>query len=125
MGELADRIEALDWDRLRSELDERGYAVAPKVLLAGEATELIGLLEDGSFRSVIDMRRHRFGSGVYKYFDYPLPEPVESCANRSTIRSPNRPTPGPNASLRRSGSRLSSATSSSAATTVGRSAPPR
>lgn len=76
MGELADRIEALDWDRLRSELDERGYAVAPKVLLAGEATELIGLFEDGSFRSVIDMRRHRFGSGVYKYFDYPLPEPV-------------------------------------------------
>jgi uncharacterized protein len=77
MGELAARIEALDWDRLRSELDERGYAVAPKVLLAGEANELIGLFEDGSFRSVIDMRRHRFGSGVYKYFDYPLPEPVQ------------------------------------------------
>jgi hypothetical protein len=77
MGKLADRIEALDWDRLRSELDERGYAVAPKVLLAGEANELIELFEDGSFRSVIDMRRHRFGSGVYKYFDYPLPEPVQ------------------------------------------------
>jgi hypothetical protein len=77
MGELAARIEALDWDRLRSELDERGYAVAPKVLPAGEANELIGLFEDGSFRSVIDMRRHRFGSGVYKYFDYPLPEPVQ------------------------------------------------
>lgn len=45
--------------------------------MAGEATELIGLFEDGSFRSVIDMRRHRYGSGVYKYFDYPLPEPVQ------------------------------------------------
>jgi uncharacterized protein len=26
---------------------------------------------------VIDMRRHRFGSGVYKYFDHPLPAPVQ------------------------------------------------
>jgi uncharacterized protein len=77
MGELRDRIEALDWDRLRAELDERGYAVAPKVLRAAEANELKGLFEDGSFRSVIDMRRHRFGSGVYKYFDYPLPKPVQ------------------------------------------------
>jgi uncharacterized protein len=77
MGELGDRIEALDWDRLRAELDERGHAVAPRVLRAGEARELIGLFDDGRFRSVIDMRRHRFGSGVYKYFDYPLPGPVQ------------------------------------------------
>jgi hypothetical protein len=26
---------------------------------------------------MIDMRRLRFGSGVYKYFDYPLPEAVQ------------------------------------------------
>jgi hypothetical protein len=77
MGELADRIEALDWDRLRAGLDERGYAVAPKVLRAGEANDLIELFDAGRFRSVIDMRRHRFGSGVYKYFDYPLPKPVQ------------------------------------------------
>jgi uncharacterized protein len=76
MGELRKRIEALDWDRLRAELDERGYAVAPKVLRAGEANDLIGLFENGDFRSVIHMSRHRFGSGVYKYFDYPLPKPV-------------------------------------------------
>jgi hypothetical protein len=76
MGELSDRVEALDWDRLRAELDERGYAVAPKILRAAQANDLIGLFDDGNFRSVIDMRRHRFGSGVYKYFDYPLPDPV-------------------------------------------------
>src|SRR5215210_6950357 len=29
------------------------------------------------FRNVIDMRRLRFGSGVYKYFDNPLPEAVQ------------------------------------------------
>src|SRR3954451_16858585 len=77
MGKLGDRIGALDWGRLRAELDERGYAVAPRVLRAGEANGLIGLFDDGDFRSVIDMRRHRFGSGVYMYFDYPLPGPVQ------------------------------------------------
>ena len=33
--------------------------------------------EKDRFRSVIDMRQVRFGSGVYKYFDNPLPEAVE------------------------------------------------
>jgi hypothetical protein len=33
--------------------------------------------EEDRFRNVIDMRQVRFGSGVYKYFDNPLPEAVE------------------------------------------------
>jgi uncharacterized protein len=80
MTELADRIEDLDWEELRSGLDERGWAVTPKLLSASECKELAGLYDDdgnGRFRSVIDMRRHRFGSGVYKYFDTPLPAPVQ------------------------------------------------
>jgi uncharacterized protein len=78
MGELTERIENLDWDRLRGTLDERGYAVTPRVLNAGECNDLIGLFhEDHRYRSIIDMRRHRFGSGVYKYFDNPLPGPVD------------------------------------------------
>ena len=80
MPELADRIEDLDWDELRSGLDEQGWAVTPRILSAGECKELAALYDDdgnGRFRSVIDMRRHRFGSGVYKYFDTPLPAPVQ------------------------------------------------
>jgi uncharacterized protein len=77
MGELSERIEKLDWENLRESLDERGYAVTPGVLQAGECNDLISLFEDDTrYRSVIDMRRHRFGSGVYKYFDSPLPAPV-------------------------------------------------
>jgi len=37
-------------------------------------TDLYG--EDGRFRSTIDMARHRFGQGEYRYFDRPLPELV-------------------------------------------------
>jgi uncharacterized protein len=80
MPELADRIADLNWKELRSGLDERGWAVTPKLLSASECRELAALYDDdgnGRFRSVIDMRRHRFGSGVYKYFDTPLPAPVQ------------------------------------------------
>jgi hypothetical protein len=32
--------------------------------------------DDGRFRSTIDMARHRFGQGQYRYFAYPLPPMV-------------------------------------------------
>ena len=78
MSELTQRIDGLDWALLRASLDEHGYAVTPKILRAGECDDLIRLFgDDGRHRAVIDMRRFRYGSGVYKYFDNPLPEPVQ------------------------------------------------
>ena len=54
-----------------------GYAKTPQVLSEDEHGALKGLFgEEDRFRSVIDMRRLRFGSGVYRYFDTPLPEVV-------------------------------------------------
>ena len=78
MSELIERIDRLDWTELRRALDERGYAVTPTVLRAGECRELVALFDDDErYRSIVDMRRHRFGSGVYKYFENPLPAPVQ------------------------------------------------
>jgi len=37
---------------------------------------VIDELEAALFRSTIDMARHRFGSGQYRYFRRPLPAPV-------------------------------------------------
>ena len=34
--------------------------------------------DDGRFRSTIDMARHRFGEGQYRYFAHPLPELVSA-----------------------------------------------
>jgi uncharacterized protein len=77
-GNIAKRVEELDWSRIYRDLDERGYAVTPRVLSEDECDELKGFFdEEDRFRSVIDMRRLRFGSGVYKYFDNPLPEEVQ------------------------------------------------
>src|ERR671938_427220 len=75
---IAERVENIDWGRAEHDLDELGYAATPRLLQADECDELAGLFgEDERFRSTIDMRRYRFGSGVYRYFDYPLPGAVQ------------------------------------------------
>jgi hypothetical protein len=75
---IVDRVDALDWNRLNRELDERGFAVSDPVLDAQECRELAGLFDGDGFRSTIDMARHRFGDGRYRYFAHPLPAPVQS-----------------------------------------------
>src|SRR5215218_8297503 len=75
---LADRVDALDWDDLRGQLDERGFAVTAEVLDRAECEELADLFDGGRFRSTIDMARHRFGDGRYRYFDHPLPERIQA-----------------------------------------------
>ena len=74
--DLTDRIDALDWAALTASLDERGFAVTPPVLSADECRELAALFDGDGFRSTIDMARHRFGDGRYRYFDHPLPQPI-------------------------------------------------
>jgi uncharacterized protein len=73
---LTERVDALAWDDLRAQLDTRGFAVTRPLLRKSEARELEDLFEGGSFRSTIDMARHRFGDGRYRYFDHPLPDPI-------------------------------------------------
>ena len=73
---LAASVDALPWADLRSQLDGRGFAVTPPLLDAAQCRELADLFGAGRFRATIDMARHRFGDGRYRYFDHPLPEPV-------------------------------------------------
>ena len=70
------RVEALDWDDLTTQLDERGFAVTAPLLTDTETAELAGLFDGGRFRSTIDMARHRFGDGRYRYFEHPLPDTI-------------------------------------------------
>jgi uncharacterized protein len=75
---IRDRVDDLDWDALAERLDAVGHAVTPRLLDPGECDELAALFDGGRFRSTIDMARHRFGDGRYRYFDHPLPETIEA-----------------------------------------------
>src|SRR5215470_17130773 len=68
------RVGRLDWPAIERALDEHGYVTTPALLEPAECAALAGLFADeGRFRSRIDMARHRFGVGEYKYFAEPLP----------------------------------------------------
>jgi hypothetical protein len=74
MPAIAERLAALDWERVSSELDARGAATLPRLLARDECEEIAALYDDDAhFRSTVVMSRHGFGRGEYKYFDYPLP----------------------------------------------------
>jgi hypothetical protein len=76
MTPVGARVDELAWDEIGAQLDARGFAVTERVLTAGECDELAELFDGGRFRSTIDMARHRFGDGRYRYFDHPLPETI-------------------------------------------------
>jgi uncharacterized protein len=76
MTSIRDRVDALDWAELRERLDREGHAITPQLLDGDETEELSDLFDGGRFRSTIDMARHRFGDGRYRYFDHPLPSAI-------------------------------------------------
>jgi hypothetical protein len=71
------RIARLDWEALSRSLDEQGFAITEPVLDADECRELACLFDGDRFRATIEMARHRFGDGRYRYFAHPLPELIE------------------------------------------------
>jgi hypothetical protein len=72
-----ERVSATDWDRVRADLDAYGCGLTGPLLTADEAAQIAALYDDGSrFRSTINMARHRFGEGEYRYFAEPFPEAI-------------------------------------------------
>ncbi|AHG89085.1 Protein of unknown function DUF2086 [Gemmatirosa kalamazoonensis] len=84
---IAARVAALDWSALARDLDARGWAETPPLLSAAECDRLAALFDDDArFRARVDMARHRFGEGRYKYFAEPLP--AEVAALRQALYPP-------------------------------------
>jgi hypothetical protein len=72
-------LAGLNEHRLDEQLQQRGYAHLPCLLSARQCADVITLYQEADlFRSRIVMAQHGFGRGEYKYFAYPLPEPVEA-----------------------------------------------
>jgi hypothetical protein len=72
------RVEAADWEAVTAEVNEYGGALLPRLLTAEETVAIRRLYDrDDLFRATVNMGRHRFGEGEYRYFDTPYPEPIE------------------------------------------------
>jgi len=70
----AARLARYDWQKIAGELDADGCAILPKLVAPDECRALAALYaHEEHFRSRIDMARHGFGKGTYRYFAYPLP----------------------------------------------------
>jgi len=73
-SDIANRLEAIDWEAANHELDRNGCAVLQRLLSARQCQAMAGLYpHEALFRSRVVMGRHGFGRGEYKYFAYPLP----------------------------------------------------
>ncbi len=71
------RLAGYDWPALHAEMDRHGHAVLNDLLAPRECRDLAALYQDEAhFRSHIHMARHGFGRGEYRYFRYPLPDPL-------------------------------------------------
>jgi hypothetical protein len=74
---ISARVDALDWTAVTAALWDRGHAHVPSFLTPDECRSLAASYDTAAFRSRVDMARHGFGEGEYKYFDDPLPPLVE------------------------------------------------
>ncbi|WP_165190241.1 2OG-Fe(II) oxygenase [Caulobacter soli] len=69
---------SLDWSRITADLDAQGWALTGPLLKPETCQKIAGFYDqEAGFRSRVVMARHGFGQGEYKYFSYPLPDPVQ------------------------------------------------
>ncbi|OCA69231.1 prolyl 4-hydroxylase subunit alpha [Chryseobacterium contaminans] len=79
MTDLAERIKNTDWQSITDSMHKNGYAILSNFLSDDECNQLTsGYNQSELYRKTVIMARHRFGLGEYKYFNYPLPELLQT-----------------------------------------------
>lgn len=81
------QIEAREWQTAAAALDAQGWAVIENLIPGAVCASIAASYDiDEQFRNRVIMARHNFGRGEYKYFSYPLPNPIS--ALRAAIYPP-------------------------------------
>jgi len=79
MKPIEERIESAPWESITTSMNDRGYAIIPNLLTDDECDALkAGYNNAASYRKTVVMERYRYGLGEYKYFNYPLPDIIQS-----------------------------------------------
>ncbi|HQZ97650.1 MAG TPA: 2OG-Fe(II) oxygenase [Pyrinomonadaceae bacterium] len=71
-------FSAIDWKAAADQMNAKGYSLVPRVLSREICDAFIANYAKLNYRKTVVMERHRFGIGEYKYFDYPLPDLVQT-----------------------------------------------
>nr|WP_067053220.1 2OG-Fe(II) oxygenase [Mucilaginibacter sp. L294] len=70
---ITNRIATINWEQVTHQLHNKGFVVVKDILNQQECDTLIADYDTGNYRKTVNMDRYRYGSGEYKYYDYPLP----------------------------------------------------
>ncbi len=72
------RVNGADWEAVAADINDVGGALLPRLMTPSECATVFDLYSDDRlFRATIDMTRHRYGQGEYRYFKRPYPHPIE------------------------------------------------
>jgi hypothetical protein len=79
MQKTSQKIAALHWESITKDLHQKGFALVSN-LITDEQCETLknNYTTPTLYRKTVVMERYRFGLGEYKYFDYPLPDLIQT-----------------------------------------------
>ncbi|QEE51166.1 prolyl 4-hydroxylase subunit alpha [Flavobacterium alkalisoli] len=84
MQDIIQKIESIDWKNITESMHQNGYAIIQNLLNEEQCDLLKANYNDSNlYRKTVIMARYRFGLGEYKYFNYPLPDIIQTV--RATI----------------------------------------
>ena len=76
---ISERLRSANWNEISHQLHDGGYATLTELLTPEQCAFMRGLYDQPhGYRKTVVMERFRFGRGEYRYFDYPLPEVVQT-----------------------------------------------
>jgi len=79
MNRISQTIESINWHDVTENMNHDGYALLKNILSTEVCDTLINQYNEPRFyRKTIVMERYRFGLGEYKYFQYPLPDVIQT-----------------------------------------------
>lgn len=64
MSTIEQRLKTKKWDKILDDLNNKGFDIVPNLINDKECAEKLHEFKE----------EYRFGKGVYKYFNYPLPD---------------------------------------------------
>jgi len=79
MADMTSILDLLDWQSVTENINDNGFAIVPNLLTNEQCNEIIDNYSNpNAYRKTVVMERYRFGVGEYKYFNYPIPNLIQT-----------------------------------------------